>query len=181
VVYVRKVFILLILLVFISPTYAATIYKWVDEEGIVNYTDDYNKVPTLYLDRVKILEFFTEKGPPVQTPQTTPGIKEEIRTDIYGRDETWWREKVRPWKEQLKEATENYENAHKEYMEQTERLGQFKFGRLSLTQYQMISYRLEILDKEMEKYQGQIAEANGMLEKLSNEAKETKANPVWLE
>ena len=76
-VYVRKVFILLILLVFISPAYAATIYKWVDEEGIVNYTDDYNKVPTLYLDRVKILEFFTEKGPPVQTPQTTPGIKEE--------------------------------------------------------------------------------------------------------
>jgi hypothetical protein len=45
----------------------------------------------------------------------------------------------------------------------------------------MISYRLEVLNKEMEKYQGQIAEANGMLEKLSNEAKETKANPAWLE
>jgi len=35
---VKKVFILLILMVFISPAYAATIYKWVDKDGVVNYT-----------------------------------------------------------------------------------------------------------------------------------------------
>ena len=180
----RKVFILLILLVFISPTYAtyaATIYKWVDEEGIVNYTDDYNKVPTLYLDRVKILEFFTEKGPPVQTPQMTPGIKEEIRTDTYGRDETWWREKVHPWKEQLKEATENYERIQREYMLQAQGLSPLNFGKMSLTQYQMLSSRLEALNNEMETYQGQITEAKETLSKFSEEAKETKADAAWLE
>jgi len=48
------------------------------------------------------------------------------KRDIYGRDETWWSKKVRPWKGRLKETTE-------------------------------------------------------MLEKLSKEAAETKADPAWLE
>ena len=177
----KQSFILLILLIFAGHAYAATIYKWVDKEGVANYSDDCSKVPALYHNRVQALEFFTEKGPLVQTPQTTSGIKEEIRTDIYGRDETWWREKVHPWKERLKGASENYENPQKEYMEQAEGLGEFKFGRLSLTQYQMLSYRLEVLNREMETYQGQIAEANAMLSRLFQEAKETKADPAWLE
>jgi len=33
----------------------------------------------------------------------------------------------------------------------------------------------------MEKYQGQIAEANEMLSNLSKDAKETKVDPAWLE
>ena len=177
----RKFLILLILFAFAVPAYAATIYKWVDKDGVVNYTDDYSQVPALYHNRVEALEFFTEKTSPVQTPRTTPGIKEEIRTDIYGRDETWWRGRVRPWKDQLREATEGYENAQKKYIQQAEGLGPFKFGKLSLTQYQMISYRLELLNKEMETYQGQIAEANDMLARLSKEAKDTKADPAWLE
>jgi hypothetical protein len=177
----RKFLILLILLAFSVPAYAATIYKWEDEKGVVNFSDDYNKVPSAFRDRVVIEEYPQEEGTPVPAQDMVAKSKEEIKTDIYGRDETWWKGKVRPWKEQLKGATENYENAHKEYMEQAEGLGQYKFGRLSLTQYQIISYRLEILNKEMEKYQGQIAEANEMLSNLSKDAKETKADPAWLE
>ena len=177
----KKIIILLILLMFTVPAHAATIYKWVDKEGVVNYSDDYSKVPAFYRDRVETLEFFTEKRPPEPTPQTTPEIKEEVRTDIYGRDETWWREKVRPWKEQLKEATENYERVREEYMRQAEGLGPYNFGKMSLTQYQMLSSRLNILNNDMAKHYAQMVEANEMLEKLSKEAKETKADPVWLE
>jgi uncharacterized protein YfcZ (UPF0381/DUF406 family) len=175
----RKFLILLILLTFTVPAYAATIYKWVDKDGVVNYTDDYNKVPTLYHDRVEALEFFTEKTSPVQTPKTTPGIKEEIRTDIYGRDETWWREKVHPWKEQLKEATANYERVHSKFMEKAEELSARRFG--SRTQYKTNIIELDRLKEEMFKYGDQIAEAKEILEKLSKEAKETKADPAWLE
>jgi hypothetical protein len=180
-----KVLMLLLMIVIVllaQALQAATVYKWVDQEGVVNYTDDYSKVPALYRDRVEVLEFFIEKEPLVQTLQTAPRIKEGIRTaDIYGRDETWWREKVRPWKEQLKEATENYERVREEYMKQAEGLGEFKFGRLSLTQYQMLSSRLNILNNEMAKYHAQMVEANEMLEKLSKEAQESKADPAWLE
>jgi hypothetical protein len=40
---------------------------------------------------------------------------------------------------------------------------------------------LDKIREEKEKYQAQISEANGMLEKLSKEAEETKADPAWLE
>jgi chromosome segregation ATPase len=175
----RKFLVLLILLIFTVPAYAATIYKWVDKDGVVNYTDDYNKVPTLYHNRVEALEFFTERVSPVQTSHATPGIKEEIRTDIDGRDEAWWKNKVRPWKEQLKEASENYENVHKEFMEQAEGLVRVKFG--SKTQYQMVSYALSRLTQEMEEYRAQIAKAEEMLGELSKEAEKAKANREWLE
>jgi prefoldin subunit 5 len=175
----RKFLIFLILLTFTVPAYAATVYKWVDKDGVVNYTDDYGQVPALYRNRVEAQEFFTERVSPVQTPRTTPGIKEEIRTDIYGRDETWWRGKVRPLKDQLKEASENYENVHKEFMEQAEGLVRVKFG--SKTQYQMVSYALSRLTQKMEEYRTQIAKAEEMLGELSKEAEKTKANLEWVE
>ncbi len=177
----KRLYILLILLVFAVPASGATIYKWVDKEGVVNYTDDINNVPSSYRDRVEIRNYHTEGAAPAYTLNVPPEKKAEAQRDIYGRGETWWREQVRPWKEQLKEATENYENVRKQYMEQSQGLSPYNFGKMSLTQYQMLSARLEALNSEMETYQRQIAEANEMLGKLFNEAKETKADPTWLE
>ena len=37
------------------------------------------------------------------------------------------------------------------------------------------------LTKEMDTYQGQMAEAKGMLAELSKEAREAGADPAWLE
>jgi DNA repair exonuclease SbcCD ATPase subunit len=107
--------------------------------------------------------------------------KEEINTDLYGRDKTWWREKISPWKEQLKEASKNYERVQEEFIKQGGELGPFRWGGLSLTQYQFISLRLNGINDQMARYQAQIAEANEMLGKLSREATETKADPAWLE
>jgi hypothetical protein len=61
----RKFLILLILLAFSVPAYAATIYKWEDEKGVVNFSDDYNKVPSAFRDRVVIEEYPQEEGTPV--------------------------------------------------------------------------------------------------------------------
>ena len=177
----RKLLILLILFTFTVPAYAATIYKWVDEKGVVNFTDDYNNVPSSYRDRVEVKEYLTEGVAPPYTLDVPRQKRAGAEADIYGRDETWWRDKVRPWREQLEEATENYEDVRKQYMEQAEGLSPYNFGKMSLTQYQMLSARLQIFNAEMEKYQGQIAKANEMLSKLSQEAKETKADPTWLE
>jgi hypothetical protein len=175
----RKFFILLILLTFAVPVHAATIYKWVDEEGVVNFTDNYNNVPSFYRDRAEVRDYLTDGVAPAYTLDAPPLKRAEAKTDIDGRDQTWWREKVRPWKEQLNQATENYENARKEYMEQADNLAQWRYG--SLTQYQMFSSRLDASNTEMAKYRVQIAEANEMLRKLFKEAEESKANPAWLE
>ena len=178
----RGFFILLILLIFSLPAYSATVYKWVDKEGVVNFTDDLSKVPPSYRNQVEkeerkdLKEEVTPGSPQPVTRQNEP---KEIKTDIYGRDETWWREKVRPWKEQLKEATEKYEVAEKRYTEKSDELSRRRFG--SPTQYKMNIIELDKVREEKEKYQAQISEANEMLEKLGKEAKESKADPAWLE
>jgi hypothetical protein len=178
----RNFFILLILLIFSQPAYSATLYKWVDKEGVANFTDDLSKVPPSYRNRVEMEEkkdVKEEVVPRSPQPATRENEPEEIKADIYGRDETWWREKVRPWKEKLKEATEKYEAAEKRYTEKSDELSRRRFG--SPTQYKMNIIELDKVREEKEKYQGQISEANEMLEKLSKDAKESKADPAWLE
>jgi len=110
--------------------------------------------------------------------QTTPPRIEEAKTDIYGLGENWWREKANPWKERLKEATANYEKARKNFMDSAEELSQKRYG--SPTQYKTNIIELDGLRVEMMKYEAQMTEAKEMLEKISKEAEEAKADPTWL-
>jgi len=178
----KKILILLILLIFAVPIYAATIYKWVDKDGVVNFTDDLEKVPPSYRDRVEVetrKDVKEEVTPPAPQAVTRGNEQEEIKKDIAGRDETWWREKVRPWREKLREATEKYEEAQKKYTEKSDELSRRRFG--SPTQYKMNIIELDRLKEERDKYEAQVSEAKAMLEKLSKEAEATKADPAWLE
>ncbi|MFB3884784.1 MAG: DUF4124 domain-containing protein [Thermodesulfobacteriota bacterium] len=176
----HKSLIFIFLLAFAVSANAAPIYKWVDEGGVVNFTDDYDKVPAPYRDRVEVRDYLTEGVAPSYSLSPSSQKETEAKTDLFGRDETWWREKVSPWKEQLKEASKNYENVQKEYMAQAQGLSPYNFGKMSLTQYQMLSARLQVLNSEMEEHQTKIAEAKAMLGKLAEEARESKADPAWL-
>ena len=172
-------FLLIPILIFLTSTLQAhTFYKWVDEKGVVNYTDDYNSIPPAYRNQVEI-EWVHEEGssPPIQ--KVAPQKGEETRTDIYGQEEAYWRGKVRPWKEFLKTADANYERAHEKFMEKAMELSARRFG--SRTQYKMNIIQLDGLKEEMIKYADQIAEAKEALEKISKEARDAKANPDWLE
>ncbi len=172
-------FVILILLMTLlaSPLEAHTFYKWVDEKGIVNYTDDYNNIPSAYRDRVEI-QWVHEQGPFPPIQKIAPQKGEGTRTDIYGQDEAYWRGKVRSWKEFLKAAEANYDRAHEKFMEKATELSRLRFG--SRTQYKMKIIELDNAKEEMVKYASQIAEAKEGLEKISKEAQEVKANPDWL-
>ena len=179
----KEIFSILVILLLALPLQAGTLYKWVDKEGVVNFTDDLSKVPPSYRDRVEVEEKkdVQEEMSPVPPLAATPdNEEEEIRADIYGRDEAWWRDKVRPWKEKLKEATENYEAAQKKLAEKTDQVSQTKFFGRSRSQTKWDIMELNRLNEEKNKYEDQIAEANEMLRKLSKEAEESKANPDWL-
>jgi len=173
-----KIILIVSLLIFTSPAYADTIYKWVDKAGVVNFTDDLTKVPPEYLNKV---EKETRKdSPSLETPSSPSMIpqknKEEDR-DIFGLGETYWREKVRPWNEQLKEATTNLENINKQIVEKSETISR-KYW--SPTQYKMTMVELEKLKEQKSKYQAKIDEVNERLKKIAKEAADAKANPEWL-
>ncbi len=180
----KTLLILMVLLIFAVPVYPATIYKWVDKEGVVNFTDDLSKVPASYRNRVEteerkdVKEEVTPLPPQAETRESEP---EEIKKDIYGRDEAWWRGKVGFWKEKLREATEKYEETQKIFTKKAEDLSQNKFLYRSKSSTPWEVSELNRLGEEKKKYEAQIAEANEMLEKLSREAKESNADPAWLE
>ena len=175
----KQVLILLILLTFASPAYAATTYKWIDEKGVLGFTDDFSIVPPEYRDKVsmEVMEETSLVGV-TASPQATPQEIEEAKAGIYGLGETYWRERVRPWKDQLKEARENYERVHKKFMESAEELTQRRYG--SRTQIKMNIIELDRLNREKMAYEAQIEEAKEKLAKISNEAKESGADPEWI-
>jgi len=50
---------------------SATIYRWVDEKGVVNFADDYDKIPPIYRDKVEEVKI-AKMGSSIPS-QTPPG------------------------------------------------------------------------------------------------------------
>lgn len=176
-----KAILLLILLFFFSPSYGATIYQWVDNNGTYNFTDDYQKIPSAYRNQVhlKKMEDVPEMGSPAlpSTPKAAPR-KEEVKKDILGLGEEWWREKVRPWEGQLGEASENYRAANQEFLNESDKLILRKYG--SHQQFKSTILGMDRIREERAKYEAKVIEAEVMLQKISREAEESKADPDWL-
>ena len=66
----KKLIVLLISFIFASSASAA-IYKWVDKEGVLNFTDDESTVPSAYRNKVEKVN--TAKMGPSIPSQTAPG------------------------------------------------------------------------------------------------------------
>jgi hypothetical protein len=66
----RLIFVLLFLFIFVSSA-SGTIYRWVDEKGVVNFTDDYSKVPPEYRNKVEVVNI-QKMGPSIPS-HASPG------------------------------------------------------------------------------------------------------------
>ena len=170
--------ILFLLLVLVSISNATSIYKWVDKDGTANFTDDLSKVPPEYRDQIQIEK--TRDVEKTQTPSPAPASvqkTEEEKRDAHGRGEEYWRETVRPWKKQLKQAQEDYNNTNIKIDDTHESLrGRY----LSKTQINFRRIDMENLMQERGTYEAKRKEANEMLAKIAKEAEEAKADPAWL-
>lgn len=160
----------------VSVGYASTIYKWMNKDGVVNFTNEDDRIPSEYRDQVEKLEF--GKSQEVETP-ALPAVStredKEARVDIYGKGEDYWTARVKPWKKQLQEAMENIEIIAGKINERAKE----EAGKNS-SRAEYLAYRNELLE-ETAKYQAQLRKANEMLNKITQEAKEAKARPEWLE
>ncbi len=200
------VFATIFLFLLIPGAYGAEVYMWTDTNGVAHFTDELSNVPPSYQNKVAVREYPSTSGTAAQPEQMIPRPalkgeetervdvygqsakgqvvweerreKEEVNVDLFDRGESYWRSKVRPWVERLNEARANYQVAHDEFMRRAEELSAMRFG--SPTQYKMKIGDLDEARDEMLKYQAQIAEAEGELEKITKEAQEAKVNPEWL-
>lgn len=175
---VKTAILLLLLVVLASMSHPAEIYKWVDKDGSANFTDDLSKVPPEYRDQVKKEEVRDSPKPQTSTPGPASVEKTKEEKDAQGRGEEYWREVVRPWKKQLKQAEEDYKNTNYKIDDALEVVkGRF----LSKTQINFKRAEVEKLMEERGTYEAKMKEANDMLAKIAKEAEEAKANPAWLQ
>jgi hypothetical protein len=66
----KRLILILFLFIFVSPA-SATIFKWVDERGVVNFTDAYDNVPSGYRDSLQ--EINIPKKQTLSPPQASVG------------------------------------------------------------------------------------------------------------
>jgi hypothetical protein len=178
---VAKTLMLLIVVLFASNGYASTVYKWVDRSGAVGFSDDYNNIPQEYRNQtqIELLEDYPSVQPPALPAATsTPSQKMEgPKTDIYGMGPDYWKDRVSSWQQKIKESQDNIRAVNAKIEERINALsGRF----LSNTQYNMNSIQLQALRAERAKYEAQENEAKEMLQKISKEAEEAKADLSWL-
>ncbi len=182
----KKLFILLFFVLFLFSTEFsyAEVYKWVDEKGVIHFTDDFIQIPEKYRPKVETLgtsgervetkiesESFSNK----KIEKTQP--REDTYRDRVGRGEEYWRGRVEEWNKKLKESQEKVNDLRVKYNELTERFNASK------SSAERISLRKERdqIKNEMDRYKTQIEGAKVMLEKkIPEEAEVFKAKPEWI-
>lgn len=114
------IFMLLVLFLVVSPA-VAQMYEWVDEKGVVNFTDNPVHIPDKYKGKAKKLENMlpteTEKAPaapPAAEPQRVRTMRSNDEPLYANRPLSWWKseydsrklalENMRNELEKLKEA-----------------------------------------------------------------------------
>lgn len=183
-----------------SLAFGQEVYRWVDEQGTVHFTDDLGQVPEKYRDKIQ------KKGPPKEPPITQPippqpappqptppqplapptGMEVEKgfgatprQKDILGRGEEWWRAKVNEWNEKLKTAQRNYENTYSEWKSKENELESSKFKPDSFKR--KLKAEIKDLEEKTKDREKQMDEAKNMLENiLPKQAQDYQANPEWL-
>ena len=179
----KRIFFILLLL-FSTEFSFAEVYKWVDEKGVVHFTDDFIQIPEKYRPRVEKLEISEER---VETKiegeslskkkveETRP--REDPYRDRIGKGEEYWKGRVEEWSKKLRDSRERVDNLRVKYNELTEKFNESK------NSAERINLRKERdqIKNEMDRYKTQIEEAKYMLEKkIPEEAEIFKAKPEWI-
>ena len=76
----KKLLLISFMLIFASSA-SATVYKWADEGGVMNFTDDYGKIPPDYRNKAKEVSM-PKTGR--SSPLPSPSWKHRSRRTVWG-------------------------------------------------------------------------------------------------
>jgi hypothetical protein len=155
----------------------AEVYKWVDEKGVVHFTDDLIQVPEKYRPKAERTGSPEEKGEASVEGESTPKKKEEPYKDRLGRGEDYWKGRVEEWRKKLTESQTRMEALRAKYNEMTERYNDSK----STAERATLRKERDQIKSEMDQCKIGIDEARDMIEKkIPEEAEIYKAKPEWI-
>ena len=184
---------MMILICFLSILAVSTakgqeIYQWVDEKGTIHFTDDLTLVPEKFRDQVHRKRLPQEPSPsPSTSPSPRPQEMERRpssqpspdQRDLLGRDEQWWRAKVKEWEDKFQNAQKNYEKAYQALRAKEKELEDSTLKPKSVRR--RMKAEIKELEEKAKAAEKEVEEAKRMLEKvLPGQAEEDHADPKWL-
>jgi hypothetical protein len=172
-----KIILIIILFIFISTSGFAQVYKWVDDKGVVHFTDDVTKIPDRYRPKTDKIGMPEEKSETKPEGDPSPKRREDTYKDQLGRGEEYWKNRVEEWKRKSRTAQERIEGTRIKYNELTEKFNDSK----SSTERNQLRRERDQVKQEMDQYKSQLEEAKTMLEKkIPEEAEIYKAKQEWI-
>lgn len=111
---------ILLIFAFSSSSTAGKIYRWVDENGTIGFTDNPSNLPKKYQ---KTVTPYAETEPGERpsslekTKPSQPDEESETRADVddNGHDEAWWKNRVRELKSRRGVVLQEKERLQEEY------------------------------------------------------------------
>lgn len=139
----RMFIITIALLTFFYASAAGDIYKWVDEQGGIHFTDRYESIPEKYRDEAETKfkeKGFEERARPTDSQETgkspSPAdgaftLKQSatIRVDKEGHDEEWWQQRIKENRARLKQLLQEKAKLEEELQRVSRRYSNPAFGR----------------------------------------------------
>lgn len=172
-----KTFILILLFLLAATLSHAQVYKWVDEKGIVHFTDDMTQIPEKYRRAIKEVEVREEKIETKEEGEAPQKKQAESSKDRLGRGEEYWKGRMEESRKKLQSLQEKLESLRLKYNELTEKFNSSK----SSAERGMIRNDREQIKNQMDELKVQIGETREMLEKrIPEEASLYKAKPEWV-
>lgn len=173
----KRILMMVLFIFLISEISFAEVYKWVDEKGVVHFTDNILQVPEKYQPKAEKIMLPEGKGETKGEGESTPKKKEETYKDRLGRGEDYWKGRVEEWRKKLKDYQERLEILITRYNELTVRFNDSK----SIAERVKIRGERDQVKNQMDEYKIQIEEAKNMLnKKIPEEAELYQAKPEWL-
>jgi len=98
----KKVLLLVCLMAMAAPA-KGEIYKWTDRQGVVHFTDNSDKIPAKYRNKVREVDVTpviqeTDQSSKTETESITPPAQKLFG----GHDEKWWRSRYKALRSEMK-------------------------------------------------------------------------------
>ena len=173
-----KTLILILIFLFAATLAHAQVYKWVDEKGVVHFTDDMTQIPEKQRRAIEQREVDEEK---IETKKEEGEAPQKKQADSYkdrsGRGEEYWKARVEESRKKLQSLQENVDSLRLKYNELTEKFNTSK----SSVERATIRNEREQIKNQMDELRVQIGEVKEMLgKKIPEEASLYGAKPEWV-
>ena len=165
---------LVIVLIFVG-TAAAETYKWIDNKGTINFTEDYSQIPKKYrkkarkigdvsVDTSSTVTSGTEEKPNGQTKKPAAGTTENGSTDKQVKKEFYGGKSGDAWKTEFSKLKDEMKNVQAQISEKRSRLN--NSANLTRAQYLATEYSI----KDLETKQAELQDRQNSLDSAASQA-----------